>query len=386
MEISKKIQEARKNAKLSQEELAQLIGVDRSTISKWERGINKISNEDLNRIVEVLNLNENYFENTNGNHEDSILSENKDKQDNIQTKNTTHLKKFFIVAGILCLPIILFLSATHSGLTVNNNDQSSIDEGAEETQKDIYVEDWKENEIFEEYVLRIESYFYDDPGMVNIELNGIITKQVENENSLSFYAISKDLTRHYICDNLTYDGLTGRVHGTINVPIIDNLIYYLTVNNERYILHKGDQCIYNLETYFDPNIKMDEPEIEVLNNELSVKIYVKVISNSMYILRLSKDILYTDIYKENKKIDRLEDPIYIEDKSVMDESADLREECYCFTYSIKDINSHSTYSFHPCIKLKGRNYMEIEGNEKLEIYSDSDIDHVKYEIKTNENE
>lgn len=386
MEISKKIQEARKNAKLSQEELAQLIGVDRSTISKWERGINKISNEDLNRIIEVLNLNGDYFENTNENHEDSILSENKDKQDSIKTEKTTHLKKFFIVAGILCLPIILFLSATHSGLTVNNIEQSAIVKDAEETQNYLNVTEWKENEIFEEYILRIESYFYDDPGMVNIELNGIITKQVINENSLSFYAVSKDLTRHYICDNLTYDGLTGRVNGTVNVPIIDNLIYYLTVNDKRYILHKGDQNIYNLETYFDLNIKMDEPEFEVSNNELLVKIYIKVISNSIYNLRLSKDILYMDIYKDNKKMDKLEDPVYIEEKSITDESADLREECYCFTYSIKDINSHSIYSFHPCIKLKGRNYMEIEGKEKVEIYSDSDIDHVKYEIKTNENE
>jgi len=386
MEISKKIQEARKNAKLSQEELAHLIGVDRSTISKWERGINKISNEDLNRIVEVLNLNENYFENTNENYEDSILSENKDKQDNIKTMNKNHHKIILIVAGILCLPIILFLSATHSGLTVNNNDQSSIDEGAEETQKDIYEEDWKENEIFEEYVLRIESYFYDDPGMVNIELNGIITKQVINDNSLSFYAVSNDLTRHYICDNLTYDGLTGRVHGSINVPIIDNLIYYLTVNNERYILHKGDKNIYNLETCFEPNIKIDEPEFEVVNHELFVKIYIKVISNSIYSLRLSKDILYTDIYKDNKIIDKLEEPVYIEEKSITDESDDLTEEYYCFTYSIKDINSKSSYSFHPGIKLKGRNYMEIEGKEKVEIYSDSDINHVKYEIKTNENE
>ena len=38
------------------------------------------------------------------------------------------------MAGILCLPIILFLSATHSGLTVNNIEQSAIVKDAEETQ------------------------------------------------------------------------------------------------------------------------------------------------------------------------------------------------------------------------------------------------------------
>lgn len=41
MELSKKIIKQRKKAKLSQEKLAELIGVSRQAVTKWENGVSQ---------------------------------------------------------------------------------------------------------------------------------------------------------------------------------------------------------------------------------------------------------------------------------------------------------------------------------------------------------
>ena len=54
MEFSKNLKTLRLNKKLSQTELANLLGVDQRTISVWERGICEPSFEMLEKLCEVF--------------------------------------------------------------------------------------------------------------------------------------------------------------------------------------------------------------------------------------------------------------------------------------------------------------------------------------------
>ena len=55
-EIGKAIQKARRRKKMNQEALADLIGVDRTTISKYESGSNPIDMSVFLQICEVLGV------------------------------------------------------------------------------------------------------------------------------------------------------------------------------------------------------------------------------------------------------------------------------------------------------------------------------------------
>ena len=51
-----RLKEARKNAKLTQKEIASIIGVNQNTYSYWENGKTKVDNVTLKKLAEVLNV------------------------------------------------------------------------------------------------------------------------------------------------------------------------------------------------------------------------------------------------------------------------------------------------------------------------------------------
>ena len=55
-QFGKQIAEYRSKLDLSQEKLAELIGVSRNTISRIERGLTFPRNENLAKIIKILNL------------------------------------------------------------------------------------------------------------------------------------------------------------------------------------------------------------------------------------------------------------------------------------------------------------------------------------------
>lgn len=61
MEIGKLIQKARKEAKLTQTELAQKMGLSRMMISRYEVGLNNIPLDQLEKIAKFLNKPVTYF-------------------------------------------------------------------------------------------------------------------------------------------------------------------------------------------------------------------------------------------------------------------------------------------------------------------------------------
>ena len=50
-----KIQKLRNKAKISQEELAELLSIDRSTVAKWESGSSLPRADKLPRLAEIFN-------------------------------------------------------------------------------------------------------------------------------------------------------------------------------------------------------------------------------------------------------------------------------------------------------------------------------------------
>ena len=56
MTPKKRIRTARVQLDLTQEQLAKRLGIERSTMSKWENDIGKVSFENVQRLCKVLNI------------------------------------------------------------------------------------------------------------------------------------------------------------------------------------------------------------------------------------------------------------------------------------------------------------------------------------------
>jgi len=50
------VKNLRKSIKVSQEELANILNVSMQTVSRWERGVNKLSRLSKDRVEEIYNL------------------------------------------------------------------------------------------------------------------------------------------------------------------------------------------------------------------------------------------------------------------------------------------------------------------------------------------
>lgn len=75
MEWNKKIKEARKNAKVTQADLADRIGVHRSTIANYELGRRKPSLTEIKEIAKFLHVDVNYLlEGSEVSSEDDLLT------------------------------------------------------------------------------------------------------------------------------------------------------------------------------------------------------------------------------------------------------------------------------------------------------------------------
>lgn len=70
-DIGRKLQQAREEAGLSQEQLASMLGCAQSTLSNYEKGKRRLYLTQLEKIAEILNRPIEYFletSNTNNNH------------------------------------------------------------------------------------------------------------------------------------------------------------------------------------------------------------------------------------------------------------------------------------------------------------------------------
>lgn len=101
MNIGQKILELRKNAKMTQEELAQELSVSRQTISKWELGE---TSPDLNQASKIVKLFEVSLDSLIGNDTKTLLSK---KISNIEQLASIIIKILKVIGITLYIIIII---------------------------------------------------------------------------------------------------------------------------------------------------------------------------------------------------------------------------------------------------------------------------------------
>ena len=102
--ISKKLKQLRKQNKISQEKLAELLGISRQAVSKWENGLSKPETNNLLKIASIFNISV-----------EELVSSDAIKANKIQKESTkynipiliivAYLTSFASVLGFFCIPV-----------------------------------------------------------------------------------------------------------------------------------------------------------------------------------------------------------------------------------------------------------------------------------------
>ncbi len=97
--IGENIKKARRNAKITQADLAHLLYVDRSTVSKWETSQSTPNLKDLNRISECLKVDISYFldETNSDNESDTKCS----KSETSEYSDLKAIQEYFVYITLL---------------------------------------------------------------------------------------------------------------------------------------------------------------------------------------------------------------------------------------------------------------------------------------------
>lgn len=61
MEFSERLKESRKQARLTQVEIAEVLGISQPAYASWERGTKKPTQENLVKIAQILNVSVDYL-------------------------------------------------------------------------------------------------------------------------------------------------------------------------------------------------------------------------------------------------------------------------------------------------------------------------------------
>lgn len=120
--VGRFIAERRKDKKLTQEKLGELIGVTDTTISKWERGINAPDISVLNKLSDIFEVSVSEILNGCKNDESKQLREDTTLKNIEYYTKMTRLKyvklSSYIIVGILMLFAILFTISNYNQFKV----------------------------------------------------------------------------------------------------------------------------------------------------------------------------------------------------------------------------------------------------------------------------
>jgi putative transcriptional regulator len=72
MEFSERLKKLRKQAQLTQVDVAEKLGISQPAYASWERGVKKPTQENLVKIAQVLNVSVDYLVGTSDNYEDEL--------------------------------------------------------------------------------------------------------------------------------------------------------------------------------------------------------------------------------------------------------------------------------------------------------------------------
>lgn len=134
MEIGNKILELRKKNNLSQEKLAEQVGVARQTISKWELGETSPDLKQSKKLSEIFNISLDELVNDlkKENNNENVNNTNTQKLAGVVLKILKVIGILFLVFIIVYLMIIILSFAAFNGLK-NNKSVETIEQSEEIT-------------------------------------------------------------------------------------------------------------------------------------------------------------------------------------------------------------------------------------------------------------
>ena len=107
MNLGKKLTNLRKREKITQEKIAEIIGVTRQTISNWELNITK---PDINQIKEISKIFNISIDELVGNDIKNIFIEKVNKTETIVNKNTKNIRILVITIYFILLSSLIFIT------------------------------------------------------------------------------------------------------------------------------------------------------------------------------------------------------------------------------------------------------------------------------------
>lgn len=105
MDIAKRLQVLRKKAGYSQEQVAEMLGISRQAVSKWESGQGKPEIDNIIKLTKIYNVSSDYILLGIGNNENTFVVEKK-------KINKEYSKTISIIAIIAATSIIAVLFIT----------------------------------------------------------------------------------------------------------------------------------------------------------------------------------------------------------------------------------------------------------------------------------
>ena len=150
--IGKLIRELRRRNNLTQEQLADMVGVGFRAVSKWERGINAPELSNMYELCKIFNITK-----------DELLSGELKEKDNINPKNKSK-SKIIITISI----IGIFIIALTSIFIYQNNRTYTYKIVSSETEEDYYV----------------RGFIHFKKDKISINLNEIAFKNIEFSNTI----------------------------------------------------------------------------------------------------------------------------------------------------------------------------------------------------------
>ncbi len=266
--VGKFIAQLRKEKKMTQQELADLLFVDRTTVSKWEVGNNSVSVDDLTKIANIFGIT--LSEMMIG---EKQSEENVDKINtvtvNIIKKNKKFRRYLIYSCSFILILLIVFLSyyfiTTYNSLVVyeiNGEDNNfSIQNGLMIVSKDkTYIQLGSIKSIDNFDIESIKLYYKKNDLKINL---------IETTDSFCFYSSTYQNSElqygdlKYLVPNLFLEvKLSNNEVSNIKLNLVksysNNKLYTKTNSNlEQDDINNLDN---NIPTYIKENFKLDEEQ------------------------------------------------------------------------------------------------------------------------------
>jgi hypothetical protein len=220
-----------------------------------------------------------------------------------------------------------------------------------EFESQIRASSWPENLVMSEYDLKYVSGDY-EKGKVLVSLEGLLSVSTADA---SFYAMDEEGNK-YLSKDCVFDSSSGRIRGTVEVPVRDKLTWQIRTDDQTVSLHKGDSCLYMLKSLHNLQMNMEVRYEQELDNEARrMLIYVPVFTQTPFLqeeAEVTADVYVNGIKKDTVKLAyNAEETAGRREQYRIDQGQYFEGSSYVFTGTYT-LPGKGKYLFVPRAKLK----------------------------------